>query len=177
MVRTGWIGRCVVLLVVAAGWIVAGCGAAESSTGASSSGDAADVRRVMVNLLTAATKGDAGVNEVRAHLAANEFEGHLRQSAPRAWDKLSAEEKESATRGCFNQLLVVPKETTLRDTASIEAALAAAQITPLKQTRTADVLFEGPSADGKGVVKFKTKLAKGRDDVWRLIYLEPMFGR
>lgn len=178
MVRPGWVARWAAALAVVAVFLLAACGGGSDASGASASGEAADVKRVMSTLLvTAGAKGEAGFAESRGMLAAREFDGHLRQAAPRKWEAVPEAERESAARACFNQLLVVANETTLRDTASIEAALAAGRVDVLGKTRTADVAFEGPGADGKQPVRFKCKLVKGTDDQWRLMTCEGQFGR
>jgi len=170
MTRRVWMALCAVL-VMAFG--LAGCGGGGGG-GGDTSAEATTVKQVMSDLLVAGAKGIEALPTVKDKLDGKEFETAIRQSATTvAWDQLPQEKRDEAERGCFNQLLVVSRETVLSDRASIDAALAAGKITILSQTRTAYSEFEGKPAEGNGKpVKFKAKLSKGADNNWRLVLCE-----
>lgn len=155
-----------------------GGGGGDPADSGSSSVSASDVKATMSALLQAATKGEAGLAGVEGRLAPELFLGHHMTTAPKPWDQIPAAEQRSALQSCFNQVLAVANATTLRDAASIDAALAAGKINVHAKTRSADVEFHGPAADGKGpAVKFKAKLAQSAEGMWRLVVCEPQYGR
>lgn len=158
--------------------LVAGCGRSGSGGTGGTVLSVTDVRDTMVTLLVAATEGESAVSKVKDKLAAAEFMGLHSANAQKPFGQQTEAERASAYQSCFNQLLAVPNTTTLKDMASIQAALAAGRIDIRERTRGADVAFQGPPADGKGLpVKFKAGLTLGPDSKWRLISCEPQFGR
>ncbi|MCE9636786.1 MAG: hypothetical protein K8T90_13870 [Planctomycetes bacterium] len=172
MVRASIIALCAGLL-----FLVAACGGGGSgSSGSGSALSQTDVRKVLSAILVASAKDDYAA--VSGHLAAREFMGANMTSTAKNFDKLTPAEREEYGKSCFNQAKAVTSGTTLRDMASIDAALASGTVLIHEKVRKAEVTFQGQPADGKGgIQKFKANLVLYPDNNWHLMTLEGDFGR
>ena len=171
MIRASIIALCAGLL-----FLVAACGGGGGGSGSGSALSQTDVRKVLSTVLVASAKDDfIGASH---HLAGREFMGANMTSTAKNWDKLTPAEREEYLKSCFNQAKAVSSGTTLRDTASIDAALAAGTVLIHEKVRKAEVTFQGPPADGKGgIQKFKASLVLYPDGNWHVMTLEGDFGR
>lgn len=148
-----------------------GCG---GEGGGSQLAHGENVRGVLTTILVAAVSGD--VATAGPHLNLQEFSGVYTDGKPRPLDQLTPAEKADLTSTCFNQAIAVRDGTTLRDAASISAALAAGTTTVHERIHKAEVQFQGPSADGGGkVLHFVANLTLGSDNRWRLVTLQEKF--
>jgi hypothetical protein len=151
---------------------VSGCG--DGGGGGNAGAHAQNVRATLTTILVAAAKGDAA--SATPHLAVAEFRGMFTESKPKPWGELTEQERTQATSECFNQTLQVAKQTTLRDQASIAAALAAGSTTVHERISKGEVAFSGPAADGSAnPANFVANLTLGHDGRWRLVTLEMKF--
>lgn len=133
-----------------------------------------EVRVVMTKLIEASVTDDLAA--ARANLDVGQY--LMAMDSPQAFeiDKMSKEDLELNTQSCFNQLKAVPNQSTLKDAASIEAAMKGAKIEILPQTRRATVHFQGTDAQrASNVVKFTATLTQTPGGIWKLIKLELIF--
>jgi hypothetical protein len=163
------VARIALLVLFAA--VAAACGGKTGDVALSQ----ADVRQTMSKLLVASSRDDFA--SVAGNLAPREFTG-VNANAAIAWDKLSAAERDSFARACFNQLKAATEGASLRDTSAIEAALAAGTTSIHEKIRRAEVQFQGVSSDGKNrPVHLKAGLILYSDGSWRLVSLVEIQGR
>lgn len=149
--------------------VAAACGVSEET-------DRESVRESVTQVLTAAARDD--LRGALPNLAPWVSAGSHSQVVPKPWDQLSAKERDDATAAMWNLVKVVPKESMLRDGASIGAAIAAGKMEINRRVRQANLTISGPPADGKRTpLTFGIRLTLGNDEVWRVSLVEAKFGR
>jgi hypothetical protein len=171
----GTVRRAVISAVAAFAAVLggAGCGGGEGGgTGSQQQIDAA--REALAVVLLAATTDDLA--KAKPHLALKEFAGVDGAVGLKPLEQRTPAEREDLARSCFNQAGTVVRQTTLKDRASIQAALAAGSARVFERTRTGEVTFAGPPAEGSGrPLKFHVKMVQGGDGTWGMVEIQPVF--
>jgi hypothetical protein len=166
--------RTLAVLVMAA--LVAACG----NGGGGGAGDAtlaeSEIRSLLANMILWANQGDKA--SAMHHMALQEFAQTMTEGKTKNVEQMTPAEKEELARACFAQLESLTRMTTLRDSASIKAAVAGAQITVHMKLKRAEVIFFAPRADGKGQpLRYKADFARYYDNNWHLIAAQEQFNR
>lgn len=147
-----------------------------SACGVSEETDRENVRAAVTTVLTAAARDD--LRTALPSLAPWASAGSHSQVVPKPWDQLSKKEQDETTAGMWNLVKVIPKESMLRDGASIGAAIAAGKMEINRRVRQANVTISCPPADGKRTpLTFAIRLTLGNDEAWRVAHVEAKFGR
>lgn len=166
--------RLLAVLVMAA--LAAACGNGGGGAGDPTLAET-EVRNLLANMVLWANQGDRA--SAAHHLALQEFGLALAEGGKsKNLEQMTPAEKEEISKACFAQLESLIRMTTLRDSASIKAAVAGAQCTVHMKLKRAEIVFFAPRADGKGQpLKYKADFVRYYDNNWHLITIQEQFNR
>jgi len=146
------------------------CGGA----GGAGMGSPEDARIVLTNVLTAGLEDN--YQAARPNLDAVDWLSSLGHPQAAEFTRLPADEQDELVQRFFGMIKQVSEVTTLKDRASMLAAVQAASVDSLPLLKVVRFQFSAPDSErADRHVTVKAKMRYGIDQVWRLSDLETDF--